>query len=89
MDAQRFGVGDDPDLRARHEESHIVIEIEDDGKGFGSAAGRGEGIGLTGMKERAEQMGARLVIQSSPGSGTTVTVTVPVPPDSQGNSDGR
>ena len=74
-------------LEIGYTDCEVRLSIEDDGKGFGSAAGQGEGIGLTGMKERAEQMGARLVIQSSPGSGTTVTVTVPVPPGSQGNSD--
>ena len=67
----------------------VRLHVEDDGQGFDPEAGQGEGIGLTGMKERAEQMGVRLVIRSSPGSGTAVTVTVPVPPDPEGESDGR
>jgi signal transduction histidine kinase len=41
------------------------------------------------VRERAERMGARLVIRSSPGAGTAITVTVPVPPGPQGNSDGH
>jgi PAS domain S-box-containing protein len=69
----------------------VRLHVEDDGHGFDpeGQAGRGEGVGLTGVRERAERMGARLVIRSSPGAGTAITVTVPVPPGPQGNSDGH
>jgi signal transduction histidine kinase len=67
----------------------VRLHIQDDGQGFDSEAGQGEGVGLTGMKERAEQMGVRLVVQSSPGNGTSVTLAVPVPPDAEGKPDGR
>ena len=67
----------------------VRLHVEDDGQGFDPGAGQGEGVGLTGMKERADQMGVRLVIRSSPGGGTAATVTVPVPPDSEGKSDGH
>jgi PAS domain S-box-containing protein len=67
----------------------VRLHVEDDGRGFDPEAGQGEGVGLTGMNERAEQMGVRLVIQSSQGNGTSVTVAVPVPPDPEGKPDGR
>jgi PAS domain S-box-containing protein len=70
-------------------DGEVRLHIEDDGNGFNPDDGQSEGVGLTGMKERAEQMGVRLVIRSSLGSGTAVTVTVPVPPDFQGKPDGR
>lgn len=73
----------------RHE---VRLHVEDDGHGFDlERSGRKrEGIGLIGMKERAEQIGARLVLRSSPGSGVAVTVTVPVPNTSDdGKVDGR
>ena len=67
----------------------VRLHVEDDGQGFDPGAGQGEGVGLTGMRERADQMGVRLEIRSSPGGGTAATVTVPVPPDSKGKSDGH
>jgi PAS domain S-box-containing protein len=69
----------------------VRLHVEDDGQGFDpeGQASRGEGVGLTGVKERAERMGARLVIRSSSGGGTAITVTVPVPPSSGGNVDGH
>ena len=69
----------------------VRLHVEDDGQGFDTEeqAGRGEGVGLTGVRERTERMGARLYIQSSPGTGTAIIVTVPVPPGPQENSDGH
>ena len=57
----------------------IRVEVRDDGRGF--AVGKAEGVeqghfGLHGMRERAERLGGTLVIESTPGSGTTVRATV-------------
>jgi len=57
----------------------IRVEVRDDGRGF--AVGNAEGVeqghfGLHGMRERAERLGGTLVIESTPGSGTTVRATV-------------
>ncbi len=48
----------------------LRLEIADDGQGFDpqTAAGRGR-LGLQGMRERAEMVGARLQIESRPGRG--------------------
>lgn len=54
-----------------------ALSIADDGRGFDSArSGRPDSYGLTGMRERADAVGAVLTIQSAPGAGTTVTVTL-------------
>jgi ligand-binding sensor domain-containing protein/signal transduction histidine kinase len=45
-----------------------------DGNGVHSAPGH---YGLTGMRERATQIGARLQVESAPGEGTTVRVVLP------------
>jgi ligand-binding sensor domain-containing protein/signal transduction histidine kinase len=45
-----------------------------DGNGLHSAPGH---YGLTGMRERATQIGARLQVESAPGEGTTVRVVLP------------
>ena len=57
------------------------LEIVDDGRGFdvSKAPSRAEGhFGLTGLNERAEQIGATLILDSTPGHGTTVRVDVPL-----------
>jgi signal transduction histidine kinase len=51
------------------------LVIADDGRGFESAKGvRDSAYGLVGMRERADVIGARLQIDSTPGAGTTVRV---------------
>ena len=57
-------------LTLGREEDEIWVEIEDDGQGF--EPGKGGGIGLTGMRERAHALGAELQIRSAPGKGTTL-----------------
>lgn len=75
-------------------EGRVVLSVEDDGAGFDvdaqlARAGRGEGpsgLGLLGMRERAELLGGTLQIESAPGEGTTVHVEVPLaaPPETGG-----
>jgi len=61
-----------------------TLVVRDDGGGFdparaGAAApeGSGRGLGLGTMRERAEEMGGALHVESQPGQGTVVTVTLP------------
>jgi signal transduction histidine kinase len=53
------------------------MEIEDDGVGFEPTVARG-GMGLEGMRERAQRIGAKLQIQSAPGQGTKVMIEAPL-----------
>ena len=53
----------------------VRLELSDDGDGF-QVKDRDDGFGLTGMRERAEEMGGKLKIVSSPGTGTTITATL-------------
>jgi signal transduction histidine kinase/predicted hydrocarbon binding protein len=59
-----------------HAEGEMVtVEVVDDGIGFDvETASAGGGMGLTTMRERAETIGARLQIESTPGQGTTMSV---------------
>jgi PAS domain S-box-containing protein len=61
-------------------DDHVVLVIEDDGKGFdpGAAVKDERGMGLLNMRERAEQVGGALEIESEPGAGTTVYARVPL-----------
>jgi signal transduction histidine kinase len=66
------------------DEDSLVLEIADDGTGFGPAAARqrglaGESSGLLGMEERANLLGGRLGIDSAPGAGTRVWVKFSLP----------
>ena len=57
------------------EDQAVEIKVVDDGTGFDpQTANTGGGMGLTTMRERAEKMGARLQVESTPGQGTTVRV---------------
>lgn len=58
----------------------FVLEIADQGMGFDAAAKRRSlHFGLLGIRQRAESVGARCVIESSPGKGTRVRVTIENP----------
>ncbi len=54
----------------------VRLEFFDNGKGFVVGQTNG-GVGLLGMKERAEQIGATLTISSEPGKGTKVIAVSP------------
>jgi signal transduction histidine kinase len=50
----------------------VRLELRDNGKGFVVDCANGGGIGLIGMRERAEQIGATLGVTSKPGRGTKI-----------------
>jgi signal transduction histidine kinase len=54
-----------------------ALEIVDDGVGFEPALANTAGLGLRGMRERAERLGGTLRVDSAPGAGTRVRVEVP------------
>jgi signal transduction histidine kinase len=60
----------------------LVVTVADDGRGFephhAATDGSWAGLGLEGMQERAELVGANLEINSRIGAGTTVRVEVPL-----------
>jgi two-component system sensor histidine kinase UhpB len=61
-------------------EPHAVIAtVEDDGRGFSveEIMRSGEGLGLFGMRERAEYVGGHVEVRSAPGRGTCVRVEMP------------
>ncbi len=64
-------------VRVRQDTEHLVLEIEDDGKGFD--ARRTRGLGLIGMEERVEHLGGAFEIRSSEGAGTRIRVRLPLP----------
>ena len=67
------------EIQLRFAEKNVELIVEDDGRGFsGEAPSVREGhYGLTGMKERAKQIGGSLNVSSKAGQGTRVQVEVP------------
>jgi len=57
----------------------VRLELRDNGKGFVVDCVNGRGIGLIGMKERAQQIGATLAVTSKPGKGTTIVAVSAYP----------
>lgn len=56
------------------------FRVRDDGRGFAEAPGDEQPhVGLRIMRERAERIGARVDVRSSPGGGTCVELTLPEP----------
>jgi len=59
-------------------EDLIVLDVQDDGKGFVPIEGGPSGYGLHGMRERVEGLQGSLQVESVLGEGTTVSLTLPV-----------
>jgi PAS domain S-box-containing protein len=55
----------------------VCLELRDNGDGFDVDGINGGGIGLIGMKERADQIGATVNVVSEPGNGTKITAVSP------------
>lgn len=67
-------------VRVRRERDLVVIEIEDNGRGFDlvTADAQRTGLGLAGVRERTYVLGGEIEIDSAPGKGTRIRVGVQV-----------
>jgi signal transduction histidine kinase len=62
-------------VRIAREESSLILQVTDDGRGFVFANARQTGgMGLETMHERVRKLGGQLHIQTKPNEGTTITV---------------
>jgi PAS domain S-box-containing protein len=64
------------ETRLSYKAKELRLELRDDGEGF-KVKDRHDGVGLTGMRERVEQMGGILNIKSQRGKGTDIVVVLP------------
>ncbi len=69
------------EVRLHTGEEQVRLSIRDRGRGFDvqRTLQAASGVGLAGMRERAEAVGARFRLESAPGEGTLVEVVVPCP----------
>jgi signal transduction histidine kinase len=72
----------------------VRLEVSDRGRGFApaemeQAAGSGERVGLSSMRERIALLGGALEIRSEPGAGTSVVAEVPLVATGEGVQDGK
>jgi two-component system sensor histidine kinase UhpB len=59
-------------------DSHVAVEVKDNGRGAESGAGGCKpGLGVLGMRERAVILGGKLEVESVVGGGTTVRAILP------------
>ncbi len=60
-------------------QTHIFLDISDNGIGFDVNGPAGSyGLGLATMRERARKINAQLLIETTPGAGTTIRVQAPI-----------
>lgn len=64
------------ELRLSFDPDAVRLSIRDDGIGFDPDAHH-DGFGLVGMRERAERIGAKLIVDSRPRQGAQVETVVP------------
>jgi len=66
-------------IRLQFSEQRFCFEVRDDGVGFDlMTAKHSGGLGIQGMQERVKQIDGELMIESTPGKGTTVGVMVEI-----------
>jgi signal transduction histidine kinase len=64
----------------RYDTDHVVVEVNDDGRGAEAA----EGNGIRGMRERAATLGGTLAASPRPGGGFLVRASLPLRPSLPG-----
>ena len=72
------------------DDQRLLLEIRDNGRGFGplpAGAPPPSGLGLVSMRERVDNLGGALEVETSPGKGTTVRVTLELGNGDNGKSD--
>ena len=75
------------DVTLAEEQGQLALRIQDDGCGFDPDLVPGGHLGITIMGERAEEIGATLQIQTSPGHGTLIGIAWTNPAGKSTNND--
>ena len=66
-------------VNLQYDPKRVCLSVADDGEGFSEKATPQAGhFGLLDMRERAQSLGSRLVLDTAPGQGTRIAVEAPV-----------
>ena len=80
--ALKHAEGCEVEMLLSFEPGRVELRVRDNGRGFDPVAlardHAGEGFGLISMRERAEQLGGRVSVNSRPGAGTEVVLEAPI-----------
>jgi signal transduction histidine kinase len=74
--AARYAAAHRVQFALRRDGTSLQFRMQDDGVGFNQAA-MGAGLGLLGMRERADMLNAQFSLLTNPGEGTRITITIP------------
>jgi signal transduction histidine kinase/ligand-binding sensor domain-containing protein len=80
LNAFRHAKAETIEMKLTYSPKRFSVSVRDDGRGIDPAilhSGRDGHWGLSGMRERADRIGARLHVMSSPTAGTEVELYVP------------
>lgn len=80
LNAMKYADVEEVILRLTERQDHLCLEVVDEGVGFNArnVTPEGTGLGLFGMRERAELVGGSLSIISNVNEGTKIQVEIPV-----------
>jgi signal transduction histidine kinase len=76
-------------------DEQVALDVQDDGEGFDPQALQtipsqaGGGFGMLTMRQRAENIGGSVIVESSPGEGTTLVVQLPTGNDVKYETEGK
>lgn len=70
-------------LQIQKKNSHLIVNIKDNGRGFDLHAGhkqrsRARGFGLDGIRERVSSLGGRISVQTAANEGVRIFVEIPL-----------
>jgi PAS domain S-box-containing protein len=64
-------------ITLKQSRQNVILEVNDDGRGFDPKNADEGGLGLRNMSERTMKMDGKFKVTSKPGKGTQISVTVP------------
>ena len=75
---ERYAGASEVRIRLERADAAVQLDIHDNGRGLDLDTVP-KGMGLAGMRERAESLQGTFVVRSAPGRGTQIRVSVPLP----------
>jgi two-component system, NarL family, sensor histidine kinase DegS len=82
--ARKHSGAEQVQVKLQRRDGEVVLQVEDDGRGFAPEHTPPGHYGLVGMRERAQLVGGHLEIHGRPGKGTRVVLRVPLDDQASG-----